>query len=106
MPEPERPSSPELTQAHPSLTEPLTLAPQPQPQPQPQPAPLTLASNPHPRQVELLLMRALSLQLIRGKNSTLKSASLAAATHRPRDPPISPGLLSGPKGRALSPHGC
>ena len=89
MPEPERPSSLELTQAHPILTEPLTLA-----------------SNPHPRQVELLLMRALSLQLIRGKNSTLKSASLAAATHRPRDPPISPGLLSGPKGRALSPHGC
>ena len=52
-------------------------------------------------------MRALSLQLIRGKPARSKClAWLAAATHRTRGPSASPGPPSGPKERALSPHAC
>ena len=79
----------------------------PQTPPRPRASQPSARIDPHPRQVELLLMRALSLQLIRGKPARSKClAWLAAFTHRPRGPSASPGPPSGPKERALSPHAC
>ena len=101
MPEPERPS---LTSPEPHKT------PNPRP-PASAPAPSpTRASNPrlnpHPRQVELLLMRALSLQLIRGKTAPLKVPRSLLPPTAPEAHPLARGCPLGPKGRALSLHGC
>ena len=99
-PRPLHPTSPNPQPSpHPSL--------RPKTPPRPRASQPSARIDPHPRQVELLLMRALSLQLIRGKPARSKClAWLAAATHRPRGPSASLGLPSGPKGRALSPHAC